>query len=196
MPGAREGVFERGSNVVDYWLAHCEGFKLGNATSGRRVAAVVCDRHTGHARTLLVESRRRRPHMLPARTIAAVDPFNKVLYLEPRRNAGDVVATTVELVRPRAHRVVLAAMASARRSSTVVAAAVRNGSRYGKEGVVWLRPRSQAAAHTTFLLARKWYAETAIWLAPRLAAGLRAVVASADALVVAVRRRRDRSVNG
>ena len=67
-PARREGVFQRGSHVVDYWLAHCEGFTLGKA-SARRVTGVVCDRHTGHAQTLYVESIRRRPRTVPARSV-------------------------------------------------------------------------------------------------------------------------------
>jgi hypothetical protein len=70
------------------------------------------------------------------------------------------------------------------------AAGVRTGARYGRDGVVWLRPRVRAAAWTTALFVRNRYAEAAFWLAPRIAAGLRAIVAHSNALVEAVRRRR------
>jgi len=51
MPRAREGLFERGSNVVDYWLAHCEGFKLGKAngrmTQNMRLAIIRFQKKEG-----------------------------------------------------------------------------------------------------------------------------------------------------
>jgi hypothetical protein len=206
-PTRREGVFERGSHVVDYWLAHCEGFTLGKAASARRVTGVACDRHTGHAHTIYVESIRRRPRTVPARSVAAVDPFKRVLYLERRapvlRRTREQ-ATLRARVSPYAHSAARVGLAGARRSGALAAAGCRIGARYGRNGVVWARPRLQAAARTagpllrkhyarTALLARSLYAEIALWLRPHLAAGLRAVLVNADALVVAVRRRSGRS---
>lgn len=202
-PTRRKGVFERGSNVVDYWLAHCEGFTLGKATSGRRVTGVVCDRHTGHAHTLYVESSRRRPHTVPARSVAAVDPFARVLYLEQRapirRRARGKTPLRMR-VRPHARSAARAALAGARRSGALAVAVCR----YGKNGVAWARPRLQAAARATgplvrkhytrtALLARRRYAELALWLLPHLAAAVRAVLARVDSLVLAARRRSGRS---
>lgn len=178
MSGAREGVFERGNHVVDYWLAHCEGFKLGKPTSSRQVAAVVCDRRTGRARMLVVKSGAGRPHTLSAGAIAAVDPFNKVLYLEPRAQ------------RRRRQRAGAAAIAIGLRLRALAAAGAANGRRYGKDGAIWLRPRVRTAARTIALLTRKHYSEAALWLTARVAAGLRAIVARTNALVEAVRCRR------
>ena len=205
-PARREGVFQRGSHVVDYWLAHCEGFTLGKA-SARRVTGVVCDRHTGRAQTLYVESIRRRPRTVPARSVAAVDPFKRVLYLERRapvlRRARQNTTLRAR-VSPYAHSAARACLAGARRSGALAAAGCRIGARHGKNGVRWARPRLQAAARATPVLARKHYTQTALfarrryaelafWLIPHLAAGLRAVLVNADALVVAVRRRSGRS---
>jgi hypothetical protein len=164
-----EGLFERGSNVVDYWLAHCEGFDLGRSASGRRVTGVVCDQRTGHARTLMVRSRARRTHMLPAQAISAVDPFNKVLYLEPRRIAlirknlprasaryaadGMRVArhwlvTLRAFVKPHARNALVRTVALGR-------AGFAAGTRYCADGAVWLRPRLRVAARETAVLARR-----------------------------------------
>ena len=208
-PTRYEGVFERGSNVVDYWLAHCEGFTLGKATSARRVTGVACDRHTGRAHTLYVESGRRRPRTVPARSVAAVDPFTRVLYLERRtrirrRAHGEATPRASVRVRPHARTAARVALAGARRSGALAVTGGRAGARYGRNGVVWARPRLQAAARAagplvrehyvrTALLARRRYAELALWLLPRVAAGIRAVAAGADALVLAVRRRSGRS---
>jgi hypothetical protein len=194
MPRAREGLFERDSNVVDYWLAHCEGFKLGKATSGRRVTGVVCDQRTGRARTLFVESGLRRSHAVPAQAIAAVDPFNKVLYLEKRAPALPALPALPPLpalpVRSSAEGVLRASSTAARRVGVWAAAAFRAGGRHGRDGVVWLRPRLRAAAWTTAWFVRTRYAEAALWLMPRVAAGLRAIVAYAYTVVEAVHRRR------
>lgn len=175
--GAREGVFERDSHVVDYWLAHCEGFKLGKATSGRRVAGVLCDQRTGRARTLLIESGLRKSQPLPARAVAAVDPFNRVLYLEKRTERRSTQTAGV------------VAMATARHLRALTVAVARISWRYSRDGAGWLRPRLVTAARTTALLARKGYSEAALWLAPRLAAVLRALVIYTNALLEAVRRR-------
>jgi hypothetical protein len=180
--GAREGLFERGNHVVDYWLAHCEGFKLGK----KRVTGVVCDQHTGRARTLLIESGLRKSHPLPARAIAAVDPFNMVLYLVPRATRRDL--SVRQHVGPHARRAAVVGTATARGSLALAAAGLRIGWRYSRNGVVWLGPRVGAAVLTSALVARKCYSETALWLAPRLAAVLRAVVAGANASAEAVRR--------
>jgi hypothetical protein len=174
MSGAREGVFERGNHVVDYWLAHCEGFKLGKA----QVTAVLCDRHTGHARMLFVKSGAGRPHTLSARAIAAVNPFNKVLYLEPRTP------------RRRMQSAGRVALAIARQLRLRAAAGLRISVLCSRDGVVWLCPRLRAGAWTTVFFLRKRYSEAALWLAPRVAAGLRAIVSLTNAVVEDVRRRR------
>jgi hypothetical protein len=191
MARAREGLFERDSNVVDYWLAHCEGFKLGKATSGRRVTGVVCDQRTGRARTLFVESGLRKSHAVPAQAIAAVDPFNKVLYLEKRAPALPTLPPLPALpVRSSAEAALRAGSTAARRLGVWAAAAFRTGVRYGRKGVAWSRPRLRAAAWATAWFVRTRYAEAALWLMPRIAAGLRAIVAYANTLVAAVQSRR------
>jgi len=194
MPRAREGLFERDSNVVDYWLAHCEGFKLGKATSGKRVTGVVCDERTGRARTLFVESGLRKSHALPAQRIAAVDPFNKVLYLEKRAPTRATLPALPALpplpVKRSAEGALRAGSSAARRFGVLAAAGARTGARYSRDGVVWLRPRLRAAAWTTAWFVRTRYAKAALWLLPRLGVGVRAIVVYANTFVEAVYRRR------
>ena len=79
-----EGSFEKGSHVLEYWLANSEGFALARPKSRRRVTAVVLDPGTRQARSLVVR-RGRRTQVVSASTVTAVDPRRRVLYTAPRR---------------------------------------------------------------------------------------------------------------
>ncbi|MGH3001604.1 MAG: hypothetical protein ACRDM1_02865, partial [Gaiellaceae bacterium] len=82
-------VFLRGSNVLDYWLAHAEGLRL--EPLGVRVESVVVREPVGRAEALIVRSRLRgRRRAIPAGAVASVDPSAGVLVLDapaprPRR---------------------------------------------------------------------------------------------------------------
>jgi len=84
MPG--EYVFGRGSNVLDYWLLHAEGFVVRR--NGERVGdvrEVVLDPGRGLASALVVRSRLlHRRRVVPVRAVDAVDPRARVLELEPK----------------------------------------------------------------------------------------------------------------
>lgn len=80
---AAERVFRRGSNVLEYWLAHAEGFDVSSSAAHLGVVERVRVEPTGgHARELVVRTpvlhRRRR---LAAAAFAAVDPASRRLEL-------------------------------------------------------------------------------------------------------------------
>ncbi len=137
-------VFERGSNVLDYWLAHAEGFDVvARGKRRRRVDHVVVDRQLGSASVLVVRSKRGRRHrVIPVVAVSAVDPFERLLYLSPRRRPGADVAR----VRPH------------------VVQAARTAHRAGHVAVDRLAPRAVLAARVT----RRQSIRAALWLAPRL----------------------------
>ena len=73
---AADRVFRRGSHVLEYWLAHAEGFDVTLRASHLGVVeGVRVERSGGHARELVIRTpilhRRRR---LAANAFAAVDP--------------------------------------------------------------------------------------------------------------------------
>jgi hypothetical protein len=73
-------VFPRGSHVLEYWLAHAEGFTVRSRGSVERV---IVEPLYGRATALVVRSgplRRRR--VVSAAEVAAVDPEARVLELE------------------------------------------------------------------------------------------------------------------
>src|SRR4051812_1279535 len=86
MPPGEEYVFARGSNVLDYWLAHAEGFVV--CAGGRPVGVVrhvAIDPATGLARELVLRStllRRRR--VVAAREFEVVVPAQRRLELPAR----------------------------------------------------------------------------------------------------------------
>ncbi len=90
----RERVFRRGSGVLDYWLAHSEGFAVEPALLGNaRVEAVIRSPPATAADAIVVRSGllgRRRT--VAAGAVAAVDPAARVLVLDRRRRlAGSAV---------------------------------------------------------------------------------------------------------
>ena len=158
MPGEQQQatVFERGSNVHEYWLAHAEGFHVVSRRKPRdRVDHVVVDRELGTATALVVRRKRgRRTKRIPVRWVSAVDPFERLLYLTPRRRAH----TAAE--RMRLHLV----------------DAARTALQAQHAAVDRLRPRTLEAARAT----QRECVRAALWLQPRLVeAGRRATVAYA-----------------
>jgi hypothetical protein len=141
-------VFERGSHVLDYWLANSEGFTVDK----QRVTAVVIDPETRHARSLIVQRSRRRTHVVAADSITAVDPHGRVLYVAPRRRrermprrTQTVAVTMSHTARASASRsraalaVVTPVVATqARRGATGSTSAARVVGRRSSEAVAWL----------------------------------------------------------
>lgn len=110
-------VFERGDRVLEYWLAHSEGFAVVRGSVRRRVGGVVVDPADGRARTLLVRGDARgRSRPVPAASVVAVDPFDKVLYLEPRISPPSR-ARTGQVVRSGAARSALHVRSAAARTA-------------------------------------------------------------------------------
>ena len=152
---AQATVFERGSNVHEYWLAHAEGFHVVSRRKPRdRVDHVVVDRQLGAATALVLRRRRgRRPKHIPVMWVSAVDPFERVVYLAPKRRTH----AAVERMRPH------------------VAEAARTARGAQRAAVERARPRVHDAVRT----ARLECARAAAWLRPRLVeAGYRVGVAS------------------
>jgi hypothetical protein len=86
---AQATTFGRGSNVLEYWLAHAEGFDVSPETSaGGRVERVLVDPVQRRVEGVLVRSSRlRRRRMFPVDAFTAVDPFARVLHLEEELRA-------------------------------------------------------------------------------------------------------------
>jgi hypothetical protein len=137
-------VFEQGSKVHEYWLAHAEGFHVVSGRRPRdRVHHVVVDRERGSATALVVRRKPgRRPRRIPVRSVSAVDPFERVLYLAPPQP----VRSAAKRARPRVTRAAAAAGEAQR------------------AGVAWLRPRALVAVAA----ARRALVHAALWLRPRL----------------------------
>jgi len=169
--GARSGraVFRRGSNVLEYWLDHAEGFEIRAHGRGHgHVERVIVDSRSGRAESLVVRtSLFGRTRVLPAVSIVAVEPFTRVLV--PRLERSILVRTGV----------------AARRCTTTVAVVVAHTA-------VWLGPRAWRLTCTALsrlaLGARRggqWLAlaimATLVWLRPRLASLARATVSGATA---------------
>jgi hypothetical protein len=153
---ARATVFERGSNVHEYWLAHAEGFRVVSRRKPRdRVDHVVVDRQLGSATALVVRRKRgRRPRHIPVMWVSAVDPFERVVYLAPKRRAH----TAAERMRPH------------------VADAARTARGAQHAAVEWARPRAREALRKALFACLR----AAVWLRPRLVeVGRRVSVASA-----------------
>jgi hypothetical protein len=73
-------VFPRGSHVLEYWLAHAEGFTV---RSRGPVEHVIVEPLYGRATALVVRSGRlRRRQVVSAAEVVAVDPEACVLELE------------------------------------------------------------------------------------------------------------------
>jgi hypothetical protein len=166
-------VFERGDRVLDYWLVHSEGFAVVRGSARRRVGGVVVDPADGRARTLLVRGDTRgRSRPVSAASVVAVDPFEKVLYLERRS--------------PVAAR---AAGRAGKRSAVRVGMAAQRLGGGGRRTAAWLLPRAQAYGRVAVVVLAELARRAAVagarhgraaaaWSRPRAAAGARASVAA------------------
>lgn len=175
------GIFQRGSNVREYWLAHCEGFAVVGSATRSRVRAVVVDPADGRAHHVVVSGRTSlRTRVLPAERIESVDPFDRVLYAEGRHTMRAVAGTFAHAaailhvwLRPRLRT---AAVSLRTRSREVVAwllprlrAAAVSARAHNREVVAWLRPRLRSAA----ISAERRSREASAWLRPRTARAAR-----------------------
>src|SRR5581483_1942793 len=134
MAAGRE--FRRGSHVLEYWLAHAEGFAVSaHASRLGVVERVRVERSDGHARELVVRTpilhRRRR---VAAASFVAVDPAARRLELanvEPAawarllRRAASYASAYARRFRPVADRLFRAAV---RRAGELARARGRPGS--------------------------------------------------------------------
>jgi len=107
---AADRVFRRGSHVLEYWLAHAEGFDVASRASHVGVVeGVRIEPRRGRARELVVRTpvlhRRRR---LAADAFVAVDPAARRLELiapEPSQGTlGDHVRRQAAVVQDAAQR--------------------------------------------------------------------------------------------
>src|SRR5262249_41212603 len=74
-------VFQRGDNVLAYWVDHAEGCEVRSGVRSRaRVDAVVLDPRRGRANALIVRSARlNRRRVIPVEAVVGVDPFARRL---------------------------------------------------------------------------------------------------------------------
>jgi hypothetical protein len=173
-------VFERGSNVLEYWLAHAEGFAVRRRRIGRAyVESVIVDAIDGRVHGVVVRSRLHRRRLLPPHAFVAVDPFARELHLarRPRRSAA---------ARARAKRLVAAGGRRLRPLVRGGARATSGAGQYllagGRVAIDWLRPRGVAYARAGWVVARAYLvaaAEAARAAPPRLALSLRVMAGAA-----------------
>jgi hypothetical protein len=194
-------VFSRGSHVLDYWLAHAEGFRV--KPLGLRVESVVACEPAGRAQALIVRSGvtgRRRS--IPVAAIACVDPTAGVLMLDappprPRRQLPRPSPAQLAAARATASRLggVTHTTASRLAAGTRTTAS-RLGRSTGESAVVaaaWLRPRVVRAGRLALQLAQQAATRTREgigWLAPRVAAHARSTGRDVSRVAAAGRRRR------
>jgi hypothetical protein len=107
---AAQRVFRRGSPVLEYWLAHAEGFEVATRASHVGVVdRVRIERAGGHARELVIRSRLlHRRRRVNADAFVAVDPAARRLELVPSEAGpaplGDHVRRLAALVQDAAKR--------------------------------------------------------------------------------------------
>ena len=167
---ARTPIFSRGSNVLDYWLAHAEGLTI--QPLGARVEEVVVVAPIGRAESLVVRSRQtRRRRMIPADAIAAVAPSTGDLLLEAPTPKPRAPFKVPRLSREQIAAARAYAVSSAQRTQAGTSSAVG-----------WLRPRAAHAGGTTARYSRAAAAAAAsglAWLRPRIAEVARLTVEGA-----------------
>jgi hypothetical protein len=167
--GVREqpAVFRRGSDVLEYWLAHAEGFVVASRRGRRaRVERVVVDPVRGRATGLVVRSfgvGRSRRRILAADCVVAVDPFLRTLHLAHSR---------MERPRPgaRAASLAVAAFARSRRAVASLQPAISAGVRVAW---AWSAPRLRRLSSIAAQYGRElrvWIGAAGEWLRPRLGA--------------------------
>jgi hypothetical protein len=156
--GRHASVFERGSNVLEYWLAHAEGFEVApRMLRRRRVERVVLDPAGGHAKAVIVRSSfRRSRQLLPADAVVGVDAFARVLHVDgpqPRHAPRAALASAGARAGRQVVPLLLGATAAALAALAWLQPRVRAGGRgarraafHARVGLAWLRPRVQARA--------------------------------------------------
>ena len=137
MPGTL--VFPRGSHVLEYWLAHAEGFTV---RSRGPVERVIVEPLYGRATALVVRTGvLRRREVVSAAAVTTVDPEARVLELEeepapPRQPARAMRAGT--WLAPRLRKALQETWAAA---LMLVAAAAGAGRTLFERGVSWYAER-------------------------------------------------------
>ena len=165
MHRSSEGVFEKGSHVLVYWLANSEGFTLSQRPVKRRVTGVVIDPATGQAHSLVVGR-----SQVSADAVTAVDVRKRTLYLSRRRRERaprDYAWLTAARRQAAAAGMAIARLtgAGARRSAIFAAHWARVGATATDAR---LRPLASAYAHNAAAIAGA-YARAARggWVAAR-----------------------------
>lgn len=180
-------VFERGDKVLEYWLAHSEGFDLVRGSARHRVAGVVVDPADGRARTMLVHTGTKgRTQTVPAARVDAVDPFEKVLYLAPRpsrrrRAVAAARTTSPALARGRVLLVAACRGAAAWAVPRLRVSAARVA-RAASVALAWSLPRLRTQSRRAATGVAAGTRAGAAWCRPRVhAAGRRLIVLAASA---------------
>src|SRR5262245_8765544 len=117
-------VFRRGTNVLDYWLAHAEEFEVSSRSGGTRewVEEVVVDPEAGRAEELILRSWPFRRRTLPAEAVSAVVPGERRLVVDETPGPEPALAAVVRAlavavnaadawVRPRLRGATIATLA-------------------------------------------------------------------------------------
>jgi hypothetical protein len=145
---AHASTFGRGSNVLEYWLLNAEGFTV--EPLGATVDRVVVPAPFEPPVALVVHDGRGRERVISVDSIAAVEPREERLLLDPRARVTRRKASAASLRRARAvfawlsPRVLRAASASAR---------------HAQDGYAWLRPR--------VVIASRWVAAETVQMGRR-----------------------------
>ena len=173
-PREQPTVFRRGSNVLEYWLAHAEGFEVASRrVRPPRVERVVVDPVRGRATGLIVRSfglGRSHRRIVAADAVVAVDPFLRTLHLahspgalpSAGARAASLLVAAAGRTRPVVARIPPAVSAGARRarawSTPRLEQANSIAERYGRElgvrisgAAAWLGPRLSAMASATWV---------------------------------------------
>ena len=173
-PREQPTVFRRGSNVLEYWLAHAEGFEVASRrVRPARVERVVVDPVRGHATGLIVRSfgvGRSQRRIVAADAVVAVDPFLRTLHLahSPRAlppagaRAASLLVAAAGRTRPVMARLPPATSAGARAARAWLVPRLKQTNsliaQYGRElgvgigaAAAWLRPRLRALASAAWV---------------------------------------------
>lgn len=152
-------TFARGSRVLDYWLAHAEGFHVrGGLLRRSRVEAVRVDPWSGRARSLVLRSLLHRRSDVPAEAVVEVDPFERTLVVgsEQRRRRRSVPRVAVP--RPRVPAGAASVAAALAHAASRVRDSVRATTRAGAALVAYARPYAEAYARAARIVLRAYEA--------------------------------------
>lgn len=150
-------VFRRGSNVLDYWLVHAEGFVVASRAARLGIVKrVVLDPAQAHAERLVVRTPLlRRSRVVPVEAIAAVDPAARRLHVEQperpkpvrtRPPVGPKVRAATQRAAPLLAAAARALVAALVWTARELARATQAAARHAHAAGVWLRPRVTARA--------------------------------------------------